>query len=170
MEEFLKYSMVGILIIISNYILMHNCLKNDKRIRNEQNIIPLKKKLLPIRLTAYERLIILLERISPESLVNASTEPGMGTQHLHQALLSNLHKEFQHNISQQLYVSENAWELVLTAKEEMITLYNKCAKGHPPQAPAILLGKSILNTFKDISDNPIEVAKRALKEDVSQLF
>ena len=72
----------------------------------------------PIRLQAYERLALFLERISPNSLVLRCYQPGMDLKVLQGVLTKNIRDEFEHNLSQQVYVSSEAWNRIKEAKEE----------------------------------------------------
>jgi len=77
-----------------------------------------RKKFWSWELQAYERLILLMERITPDNLIMRIDSTGMNTNEFHLELLSNIRAEFDHNISQQLYVSDLVWQDVYNAKKK----------------------------------------------------
>lgn len=86
------------------------------------------KLVIPIRLQAYERLLLFLERIQIEGLVMRISKPGMNVFQLHSALGHTIREEFEHNISQQLYVTDLAWQQVQVGREKIIQLINAASK------------------------------------------
>ena len=81
----------------------------------------------PIRLQAYERLALLLERMSPNSLVLRCYQPGMDLRLLQGVMTKNIRDEWEHNLSQQVYVSSTLWTRIREAKDEMVNLVNSSA-------------------------------------------
>ena len=84
---------------------------------------------LPLRLQAYERCVLFLERISPVSLILRIAQPGMSALQFQVALSQTVRDEFEHNLSQQIYISGDAWDKLRTAKEEMLKYINSAASG-----------------------------------------
>ena len=72
--------------------------------------------ILPNRLQAYERMTLFLERISPPNLLVRLNNPQMPTRDFHQLLLQEIRNEFNHNVTQQVYISNDVWELIKNAK------------------------------------------------------
>ena len=85
------------------------------------------KVVTPIRLQAYERMALFLERIAPNSLVLRCYQPGMDLKLLQGVMTKNIRDEWEHNLSQQVYLSEDTWIHIREAKEEMINLVNASA-------------------------------------------
>ncbi|MDR1006047.1 MAG: hypothetical protein LBL74_04210 [Bacteroidales bacterium] len=127
------------------------------------------KLLTPVKLQAYERLIMLLERIKPENLVMRCYQYGMQTSMLKDVMLKNIRDEFDYNLSQQLYVSESSWTLVKQAKEETIALINSVfsqndiASLSPTDFSAIIFQK----TASGVS--PVEQAQKMLKQELNSI-
>lgn len=97
-------------------------IQRDYELRLLDVKIDTNKSILNLRLQAYERLILLLERLHPEAMMERVMQPGMTARELRYALELAIQAEFNHNLSQQMYVSDNAWGLIVSAKEEMIKL------------------------------------------------
>jgi hypothetical protein len=128
------------------------------------------QQLTPIRLQAYERLVLLLERISPNSLVMRVNLPGMSAFQLQTALIRNIREEFEHNLSQQVYVSTPAWELVRNTKEETIKLVNISASKLNDTASGTELSTLILEYSMQSANSPGMKAIEYLKNEIRQLF
>lgn len=124
----------------------------------------------PIRLQAYERIIIFLERIEPNNLVLRVNKAGINTSQLHNDLLRTIKSEYEHNISQQIYVSASAWHLVKTAKEETLKLINISVTKIPENAKGQDLAHIILQIASGVEKTPTQIAIEFLKREVAQHF
>lgn len=122
--EVIRYTLPSIVVFLTAYFLIKEFLQMDKNRRNQDLVAERMRVSLPIRLQAYERIILFLERISPENLVMRLHKPDMSAAEFHRLLVHTVRDEFSHNLSQQLYVSLPAWEKVKNAKEEMIRQIN----------------------------------------------
>jgi len=129
-----------------------------------------KQMITPLRLQAYERLVMLLERISLESLMMRVSLPGKNCEELHAELLQIIRAEFDHNLSQQLYVSIEAWNSVRKAKNYTISLVNNAAKEVEDKAPAILLSRKILDMAIELEKSITEKALNEIKLEIQQIF
>jgi hypothetical protein len=114
--------MLTMMFFIVFWLVIRKMIQRDYELRLLDVKIDTNKAILNLRLQAYERLILLLERLHPEAMIDRVMQPGMSARELRYALELAIHAEFNHNLSQQMYVSDNAWGLVVSAKEEMIKL------------------------------------------------
>ena len=96
---------------------------------------------------AYERIILFIERIKPDSFIPRTLSPSLPYQEYQLLLINEIRKEFEYNLSQQLYLSENAWEVTVNFKDNIITLINSAATSCPPQATASDLARKILEHY-----------------------
>lgn len=99
---------------------------------------------VPLRLQAYERLVLLTERISLPNLVTRLNQPGISAVEMKMILNEHIRQEFDYNSTQQLYVSQVCWDAVRNLKEQNIMLVNQVAAGLPPQASSADLNKKLL--------------------------
>ena len=76
--------------------------------------------------------------------------------------------EFEHNVSQQIYISKECWALVLTAKESIIQLINTCAAQLKPEDDAMALAQMLLNTYAANDNTPTEIAMNRLTQEIKQ--
>jgi len=126
--------------------------------------------LLPLRLQAHERLIIFIERINPGNLLLRLHEPGMGMQELQSRIVDEIKSEYQHNITQQLYVEAGRWKAIRQLKEDTLAMMNNAAQTLPADAPAVDLSRAILQHMSTIPDNPYDITIDYLKSGIQQLF
>jgi hypothetical protein len=99
---------------------------------------------LPLQLQAYERLILLAERISLPNLINRSNQPGLTARDLQMLLTQSIKQEFEHNVTQQIYVTPESWDAVRNLKEQNIHVINQVASFLPPDASGTDLSKYLL--------------------------
>ncbi len=124
----------------------------------------------PVRLQAYERLLLLLERIGVNNLVMRVYKDGTSAQKLREDLQRSIRDEFDHNLTQQLYVSEEAWDLIRKAKEEMVKFINTEAEKLEEDASALDLSKALFDRASQVETLPTTAAAEYLKKEARQLF
>lgn len=108
-------------------VMKMNVLQQETFIKMMRNA-EVQKLVVPIRLQAYERLLLYLERIQVDGLVMRVSQVGMSSLQLQSALIRTIREEFEHNISQQLYVTDEAWEQIKEARERIVQLINIASK------------------------------------------
>jgi hypothetical protein len=168
--EILKYTLPALIVFMTAYFLIRRFLDNDHRLKRIELMHNNEKFLLPIRLQAYERLVLFLERISPESLLMRINRQNMTSKQLHTELLTNIRAEFEHNLSQQIYVSRESWEVARNARSNLIQIINEAAKSIDPESPSIKLSQTILEVIIDNEKSPTNQAIDYIKKEVSSLF
>ncbi len=168
--EILKYTLPAIIVLIVAVVFIKQIVKNDQNRRNYDILAKNQQLITPVRLQAYERLTLLLERISPESLIMRINKPNMTTKQLQTELLSTIRSEFDHNVSQQIYVTPQVWEIIKNARAKITQLINISATKVKPEAPAIQLSKIILEDLMKIDKSPVSLALDALKAEVKHLY
>jgi hypothetical protein len=129
------------------------------------------KYTLPLRLQAYERTVLFLERINPESMLIRLHVPGMSALDMQGLIISDIRAEYQHNISQQIYVSDSAWKTVKKVKEDTISMINSAVKALPENASSVDLSRSVLSHLANLeTENPYELALQIVKGDMQAIF
>lgn len=131
---------------------------------------PVDKSVLPLQLQAYERLVLLVERMNLQNMISRIFQPGLTVADMHVGLIQTIKAEFEHNIAQQIYVSPTAWEAVKTLKEQTITLVNQVASQLPPDATAMELNKQILEILMQAETSPSELTSQILNAEAKRLF
>ena len=168
--EIIKITLPSVVMLIALYSVIGRFFRNNEHQQKLKAIRGNQKLITPVRLQAYERLILFLERISPDSIVMRASYPANTSGQLHSELLQTIRSEFEHNLSQQLYVSIDAWDSVKNAKNYTIALINNAAKGVEDNAPAIELSKQLLNMTVELEQPPTQKAIDDLKREIQQIF
>ena len=125
---------------------------------------------LPVRLQAYERMTLFMERISANNLIVRTNQPNLSAREFHQILLKEIRDEYNHNVSQQVYISEDVWDEVKSAKEELITAINASAEGLNDEATSLDLARKLFDYLMNKSIDPIDNALKSLKREISKTY
>ncbi|WP_369049214.1 hypothetical protein [Tenacibaculum sp. UWU-22] len=137
---------------------------------NEKKIALLtekKKESLPLKLQAYERLLLFLERINPSKLVLRVKPINQDTTAYANLLIATIEQEFEHNSVQQLYISNACWKTILTAKNLVITKIKTMAK---QTQNANLLQENLLIEQASQTESATNVAINFIKQEVKELL
>ena len=133
--------------------------KSSKDVEREKVVLPLKIK-------AYERLILMMERFRPQGLVMRSNTGHMTAGQLQLEIMRNIREEFEHNISLQMYVSERVWRAVGDAKENALQLVKVASTKVQPESTAMELSQEIFTLQKKVGTQAIDVALKALNLEI----
>lgn len=173
--EMLKY-VIPSLISLGGVYLIIKIFLDDENTRRKQEInksilFEQRKVSQPLRLQAYERIIVFLERIHPFSLLQRVYQPNMLVPELQLELVKTIRMEYEYNLSQQMYINDDAWQMVATAKEETIKIINTFASKMPDDADGMELSKAIFNYYMQTQQEvPVQIAINYVKSDVKNLF
>jgi len=168
--ELLKYTVPSLVVLAAAYYLLKMFLDKETEKTQMQMRLDVQKITLPVRMQAYERLVLLLERIEPAGLLVRTNLPGMKATDLQSALVLAIRSEFEHNLSQQLYVSTKAWEMVRNAREESIKRINTTAMKLTPEATSADLASLILINDMDAEQSVVKTALDFLKSEARNNF
>lgn len=127
----------------------------------------------PLQLQAYERLVMLAERIAIPSLVSRANQQqqGMNARQMQVLLLESIKQEYEYNTTQQIYVSPVAWEAVKNLKDQNMLLINQVASNMPPEASGLDLNRQILEfTMHSKKGTLHEIVLEALNYEAKKLM
>jgi hypothetical protein len=150
-------------ILKENQELTRAQIDNDRKKEKEKTITN-------IKLQAYERMTLFLERIKLTNLLTRVSLPGQTVSDLHAMLLRSVREEYEHNMSQQLYISDSTWELIKTAKEEAVRLINLAAAKTKQDEDGSLLARELITSDFEQGKSPIDMAMTGLKKDLQDTF
>jgi len=168
--DILKITIPALIVAGATYLVVKKHLERDYKLR----LLELRQKnaevVTPIRLQAYERIVLLLERITPSNLLLRVSGSGHNATDYHRLLLTEIRNEFNHNMSQQVYMTEQAWQLVKRAREEVVNLINKSYQEMPDKSKGTDLAKRILESILTDEVDPTSRAISYLKQEIGQVF
>ena len=168
--DILKITIPSFIVFLTAYFLIKNMIANEQDKRRQEIILQNGRTVMPIRLQAYERIILFLERISLESLLVRVSTPDMTSVQLHSALLTTIRSEFEHNLSQQIYMTQQAWEVVKNARSNMIKIINSESEKLPANSSGMALSKRLLETVMELEKEPTRVAIDFIKAEVGRII
>ena len=158
------------IVFATAYFLVKNFLDNESKKRMSEIKKTNQELITPVRLQAYERVVLFLERITPNSLVMRIHSSGMSARALHGELLKTIRLEFEHNVAQQVYISNKAWAEVKNSKEEIIKLINVCSTKVDGVATGAQLAEKIIEVSSQIPKLPTQIAIENLKKEIALAF
>ena len=125
---------------------------------------------LPLRLQAYERMCLFLERITPNNLLLRVVPAASNSLELQHILLSEIREEFNHNLAQQIYISNEAWSHIVNAMNEIVSVINQAAAEVESESPASELAKKIFAQVIGKEIQPTTHALTFLKQEIQGVF
>jgi hypothetical protein len=167
--EILKIILPSLIIFLVVFFLINKYFKEENQKRHQQSLMKNQEIITPLKLQAYERIILFLERISPENLLIRIDKPGATCKQLHAELISTIRAEFEHNLTQQLYISISSWEAVKNAKTHLIHLTNTAFEKIKPEMPSIHLSREILEMTMNQPKSYVTEAINQIKNEMNSL-
>jgi hypothetical protein len=146
--------------------------------QNEREIIKLNLELkkerqdhfLPNRLEAYQRLVLFLERIHPNSLIMRLHNPGLPARTFQTELIAAIREEFDHNVAQQLFVTPQAWAMAKSAKEETLKIVNIAGNQMNELSLSTDLATKTFELVAEIGKLPSEIAVDFIKKEFQEML
>ena len=168
--ELLKYALPAIVVLVAVYVMLSSFFREEENRRMFQIRKETAKAALPLRLQAYERYTLLLERITPINLVMRIAPGKQSLKSYQSTLITAIRQEYEHNVAQQIYVSAEAYSLIKTAKDTTISIINQSVGQMEAEATAEDLAKRLLSLSIEKDLMPTQRAIEFLKEEVIKLF
>lgn len=166
--EILGYTLPSLVTGGVAYFLFDNFFKDQEKIRRWLLQKENKKDTLPLRLQAYERLSLLMERINPSQILLRNSPVTNDKKEYENFIIDQIQQEFEHNLSQQIYVSGECWSIIQTAKNATIQLIRIAAQNEKVQTAADLR-EFVVSSLVDKAA-PTYAALDLIKQEVGQLW
>ena len=165
--EIIKITVPALIVFLTVYYLM----KTHSRQMITLESMKLKKDAasttLPLRLQAYERLALFCERISPDNLLLRFRKENMSGKDLQNLLVLAIKQEYDHNLTQQIYVSESLWNIIQLCKDRILELIYAAGKAKDADNPDVF-SNILIKAFEET--NPVKTAQRAIRKEVQLYF
>lgn len=144
---------------------------NRVKVLNEDDVTRNNSANITIQLQAYERLLILVDRIALTNVITRVNQPGIPAREMQLLLTQSIRSEFEYNITQQIYVSAEAWNAVCNLKEQNLLIINQFANVLPPNATGMDLNKLLLEfLMNDKKGSLHEVVSEVLSYEAKKLM
>ncbi len=168
--DILKFTIPGLVVFFTVYHLFKKYLNAQINLESMKLNKDIRSETLPLKLQAYERLSLFIERISIMPLANRLITPEMTVGSMRSAMMIAIEQEYHHNVSQQIYVSEPLWKIIQLSKNENLNLIANAGSTLPASEPANKFVQQLALAERELDINPIEQAKAAIRKEVSLLF
>jgi hypothetical protein len=168
--------LIIVVMIFGFWMIQYSQFRNEERKRQWELKRESQKTISPIRLRAYERLTLLLERTKPEHMLMElrANEPAAMTTwtigQMQQYLLQTIRAEYDHNQSQQVYVSEEVWDMIIGARDQMASFVISIAAQLPPNATPQMYATALLTAYASNGTTPTDKALEYLKDEAKTLM
>ena len=173
MDIFLNILMITIpalIVALTAYFTIKNMHEKELKKQVLELKFNSKQVITPIRLQAYERLALFLERMKPESLLIRNPGNNLNAGQYRTILLTSIRSEFEHNLSQQVYVSGALWEATKKAKEELAKIINLSVGKIGVEAQGTDLASQILDVYLQMNILPSDIALELLRQEIKELY
>lgn len=169
--ELLKYTIPGLVVFATAYYILKSYMDHHYQTLIMTKKLETQKITLPVRLQAYERLVLLCDRLAIPNLLLRVRSGEMTVTDLKAALMIAIAQEFDHNTSQQLYVSETLWQIISLAKADSLTMVAKAAEGLDGNAPDNQLVNQLFSILSQMGEvTMLQKAQNAIRTEAGQLF
>jgi hypothetical protein len=168
--DIVKFTVAGLGVVWIAFYLLKPYLDRSESMQ----LVELKKTIssqtLPLRLQAYERVVLFIERINPSNLLIRLNNPDYSAAELYMLIVAELRNEYQHNVTQQIYVSSNTWAIVKRLKDETLSVVNNAIKSLPETATGLELSRTILTQVSQSENNPYDIGLSLIRKELEELF
>ena len=168
--EIVKFTIPALVVFLTVYFMMRQYLDKQLQFRSLELRQKHSEVSLPLRLQAYERLSLFCERIDLPNLILRVRKDGMSASGLRLNLLLAIQKEYEHNITQQVYVSDKLWEIIQVARDDAVNTISTVAEMIEPDADARDLAKAILDISRKRGGTGPGKALEAVKKEAGLLL
>jgi len=163
--------MIIILAVAAGYAIIYTLLVLKKKDNNAKPAGTNSTASSQMQLQAYERLILLVDRIALPNLIARLGKQSMSAREMQHALTQGIREEFDYNITQQIYVSADAWTAVKNLKEQNMLIVNQFANTLPPNATGLDLNKLLLQFLMNDKKGTLhEVVSEVLSYEAKQVL
>ena len=168
--ELLIMTVPALLIMITSILYIGKMFYNEERRMDLELALRNNKQLLPSRIRGYERLLVFLERIRIENLISRCIKDNLTVGEFRIIMVQDVSREFDHNISQQLFVTIKSWNIIRNAKMNLISSINLMSQKFDSDASALVFSQFLLDAFENIDESLVDIAIRTLKDEFQTNF
>lgn len=165
-----KLAFAGLIVVAGAAFFIKPYLNRYVRLQHLDFKKSLNGQTLPLKLQAYERLVLFTDRINPANMVIRLHDAQLSAKEFEALLVNEIRNEYQHNITQQLYVSAQAWVVIRKIKDDTLALIRNTGASFTTQNSSGEMSKVLLNHLGSMETDPYLAAAALLKNDLNDLF
>ena len=168
--EIVKITIPALIVFLTVYQLLKQFTESQYKIKSLEFKQNQQKTTVPLRLQAYERLSLFCERISIPNLVLRLRSEGMNSRDLRLSMLIAIQKEFEHNITQQVYISEQLWQIIKISRDDVVNVMNMAYQDINPSDDARAYSQALFQVLDQRDLHPLDKALSAIKKEAGLLM
>lgn len=168
--DIVKYTVAGIGVVWIAFYLIKPYLDKQDQLQLLEFKKSISTQTLPLRLQAYERMVLFIERINPANMLIRLKAGDYTAAELHALVINEVRNEYQHNITQQIYVSLRAWGVVKQLKNDTLSIVNNAVKALPENAGGMDLSKLILAHLSQLENDPYDTGLSHIRKDLDNIL
>jgi hypothetical protein len=177
LSEIFAHVVIPILTLTGAGILSYFLLKYWREQKQQANSlqwqqiqVEKQRNTLTLRLQAYERMLLLCERIAIPNLIMRLRTEGATSNDLRLAMLIGIQQEFEHNVTQQIYVSESLWSILRIARDNTAEIINIAAEKADPKANNDALISEIFKILSEQTSDSLSKAQAAIRQEAASML
>lgn len=168
--EILKLTIPGLIVFATAYFILKQYLNSQVTLKQLELKRDQQNTTTPLRLQAYERLSLFCERVNLPSLMLRVRQDGMSAGQFKALLMLNIQQEYEYNITQQVYVSDQLWEIVKISRDDSVSTISLASEMVNNQSDNQELVQAILSILEKRGVTAIDMALQAIKKEAAILF
>ncbi len=165
--EIIKVTVPALIVFLTVFYMFKTYTENEQRNRIMEQRKDNKSMSFPFKMQAYERLALFCERISLSNLMLRVRDEKMNAADFRLALMVAIQQEYEHNISQQVYVSEELWKIIMFAKNDTINIIDLVSQTVPNDGTSLDLSRAIFNYLNEVKNTSLDKARSAISQEAS---
>lgn len=168
--EIIKIIFPAIIVAIVTYFVLREMLRKQLQMQHQKLQQDRQSSSLPLRYTAYERLSLFCERITLPALLMRVRSEEMNATSLKIGLMMAVQQEYEHNVTQQIYVSDQLWQIIKVAREDVLQFIDIVADKVDKNAPGGELATALLGMWEQRESDPLLTAQSAVRKEAATIF
>jgi hypothetical protein len=168
--DIVKLFVAGMAVVGATFALIKPYIDRNERIQLLELRKAASNQTLPLRLQGYERVVLFIERVNPATLLIRMNANSYSAAELHSLAIAEIRNEYQHNVSQQIYVSTKSWAIVRRVKDDTMSIITNAMKGLPEGASGLDLSRTVLGHLASLEENPYDIATILIRQDLDNIF
>ncbi len=169
-SQALMYSVPALLVVVAVRIVLYWQKEKENQDQKSRIKIEIIKNNFALKLSAYERCVLFLERISPQSLFTTNLPANKTAEQYYRELEFSIRTEYEHNITQQIYMSPQAWIALVKGKEDLLMILRNVKNALPKEADGFALANAVVRFMEEQQAFPTQQAILVLKTESNGLF
>jgi len=163
--EIVKYTLPSLIVFATSYYILKQYIDSQYNMKAMELKSRYRKDAIPLKLSAYERLLLLCDRLHLPNLILRLKVRDMNAMDLKNAMIISIQQEYEHNMAQQLYTSQQLWDIITLTKNDLMSMVNRAAENFNSSDNANALADAIVKEYAAMDKNPLNLSISAIKEE-----